>query len=285
MARNKWVLAIMLTILMLLLLCACGKSEAVKTAEALILAIGEVTEESGTAIIAAEEAYAELTPDEKENVENYNVLVAARDQYNLIPKPVEKDLYVLVWEDTILGTYEYSNYVYNEKGQVTQYCKGREGKDVQSTFCLEYNQDGTLASETENNSKGYERVNYIYNQDGYVERMYWTSDYSNENGKEFVCDYTFNSKGQIDTKTVVNVNTGYTMEHSYIYDEKGLVIREREHTKNNTFIIEYTYDEYANVIEKHISQLHNAEEGYDAYYKYKCIGTYIAYEINNDTLG
>ncbi len=59
-------------------LCACGKSEAVKNAESLIAAIGEVTLDSESAIVAAEEAYATLTAEEKEQVENYSVLIDAK---------------------------------------------------------------------------------------------------------------------------------------------------------------------------------------------------------------
>ena len=39
------------------------------------------------------------------------------------------------------------------------------------------------------------------------------------------------------------------MEYSYIYDENGLLIREREHTINSTYITEFVYDEYGNVID------------------------------------
>ena len=50
--------------------------------EKLIAAIGEVTYNSGDAIVAAEEAYAALTEAQKKLVDNYDVLVAARAEYD-----------------------------------------------------------------------------------------------------------------------------------------------------------------------------------------------------------
>ena len=50
--------------------------------EKLIAAIGEVTYNSGDAIVAAEEAYAALTEAQQKLVDNYDVLVAARAEYD-----------------------------------------------------------------------------------------------------------------------------------------------------------------------------------------------------------
>lgn len=71
-----------LCVLMCLVLCACGKSEAVKNTEAAIEAIGTVTLDSGAAIEEAENLYAALPEEEKEQVENYELLLTSRDEYN-----------------------------------------------------------------------------------------------------------------------------------------------------------------------------------------------------------
>jgi len=63
------------------LLCACGKSEAVKTAEEAINAIGTVTANSGDTIANAEKMYGILTDAEKEKVKNRLVLVEAQDAF------------------------------------------------------------------------------------------------------------------------------------------------------------------------------------------------------------
>lgn len=73
----KKLFALLLAALMLLSLCGCQSEEA-KNAQALIDAIGEVTADSDAAITAAEEAYAALSDEDKQTVENHSVLTEAR---------------------------------------------------------------------------------------------------------------------------------------------------------------------------------------------------------------
>lgn len=77
----KKAISLMLALVLCLSLCACGKSEAVKNVETLIKAIGEVSEESGEAITAAEAAYNALTDEEKEQVSGIDMLSAAKVDY------------------------------------------------------------------------------------------------------------------------------------------------------------------------------------------------------------
>ena len=65
----------------LLILFACGKSEMVKAAEKAIADIGSVTLESEDAIKTAESIFESLTDQEKEQVNNHNVLVEAQNKY------------------------------------------------------------------------------------------------------------------------------------------------------------------------------------------------------------
>ena len=76
----KQVLILVLCAVMVLTLCAC-KSKQAKAVDEQILAIGEVTADSGNAITAAEEAYDALSDKDRAEVENYAVLTAAREQY------------------------------------------------------------------------------------------------------------------------------------------------------------------------------------------------------------
>lgn len=78
----KQVLILALCAVMVLTLCAC-KSKQAKAVDEQILAIGEVTAESGDAITAAEEAYDALSDKDRTDVENYAVLTAAREQYDV----------------------------------------------------------------------------------------------------------------------------------------------------------------------------------------------------------
>ena len=61
----KKVIALFFAVVMLLSLCACGKSDNAKVCEGLIGTIGEVTLESGETIKLAEEAYDALSEEEK----------------------------------------------------------------------------------------------------------------------------------------------------------------------------------------------------------------------------
>ena len=78
----KKALAICLVLITLVSLAACGKSEAAKAADELILAIGTVTLDSEAAIVAAEDAVKALSPEDLEQVENIAVLESARATYD-----------------------------------------------------------------------------------------------------------------------------------------------------------------------------------------------------------
>ena len=77
----KKAISLLLALALCLSLTACGKSEAVKSVEAMIDALGEITLESIDAIRSAEDAYNALTEDEQKKVGNYKTLTEARDAY------------------------------------------------------------------------------------------------------------------------------------------------------------------------------------------------------------
>ena len=66
----KRILALVLTILMMAALTACGQSEAAKAVDEQIAAIGEVTLDSNAAISAAEAALRELSPEDQKQVKH-----------------------------------------------------------------------------------------------------------------------------------------------------------------------------------------------------------------------
>lgn len=74
----KKILSLLLVLVLVLGLCACGKSEAAQAVDDMIAAIGTVTLESEVKIAAAESAWAALTDEQKEELENYALLTAAR---------------------------------------------------------------------------------------------------------------------------------------------------------------------------------------------------------------
>lgn len=78
---KKFIAAILVSV-MLFMLCACGgggASSAIENVVTQINDIGTVTLESETAIKAAEDAYSNLTEEQKAKVENYATLTEARE--------------------------------------------------------------------------------------------------------------------------------------------------------------------------------------------------------------
>lgn len=88
-AIMKKAFSVIVIILFLLILIGCGKSEEVIAVEKTIDAIGSVTLTSLDRIEEAEKMYSSLSEEDQNKVENYNLLLAARAEYDNIPKPVE----------------------------------------------------------------------------------------------------------------------------------------------------------------------------------------------------
>ncbi len=99
----KKALALLLALVMCLSLAGC-KSKEVKNTEALIEAIGEVSLESESAIVAAEEAYNALSVEDKPEVVNYEVLVSARTTFDSFFETVE--ITMDNWQDFFEIRYE-----------------------------------------------------------------------------------------------------------------------------------------------------------------------------------
>ena len=75
----KKIIAILLAVILLLSLCACGKSKEAQAVDDLIMAIGEVSLDSAEEIESAENAYNALSEKDRENVENYAILETSRE--------------------------------------------------------------------------------------------------------------------------------------------------------------------------------------------------------------
>lgn len=86
--KNKILILTILTLCVLL--CSCGKSEAIIAAENAIYAIGNVTLNSGPAIEKAEKAIEALSDEDKEKFEQYDRLEEIKNQYKQL-KEEEKE--------------------------------------------------------------------------------------------------------------------------------------------------------------------------------------------------
>ena len=184
----KKVIAILLTLCLCIGLCACGGSDTkediekakdtkpVKSAEAqkadeLILAIGEVTADSETAILAAQNYYDTLTEDQKAEVEKYNVL---SDAQKLLPskkidKLIENNDYlaasIIVYDNPDVENYNDLVKVCGEN-IVQQYIETKgEEKEAGRYFINLVNADGVQISMWYDKTLG--TVQFIYYSTGY----------------------------------------------------------------------------------------------------------------------
>ncbi|MBR3766682.1 MAG: hypothetical protein IKL10_00385 [Clostridia bacterium] len=87
---KKIIVFLLVTVLMCIGFSSCAKSEEVKTCEAKIEAIGEVTSDKLSLIEDAEKAYENLSQEDKEDVKNYSVLTSAREEIDDISDFNEK---------------------------------------------------------------------------------------------------------------------------------------------------------------------------------------------------
>ncbi len=79
---KKRILALFLSLALCLSLCGCSKSEEAKAVEAQISSIGTVTLESEKSIIEAETAMDALSSEDKETIDNADILKQARQEYD-----------------------------------------------------------------------------------------------------------------------------------------------------------------------------------------------------------
>ena len=80
--KTKQLISILLILTLMLSLCGCGMSKEAKAAQALIDAIGEVSLDSESAIVAAEEAVAALSDKDRERLTGLDTLKKARETFN-----------------------------------------------------------------------------------------------------------------------------------------------------------------------------------------------------------
>ncbi len=117
-------ISIVLIILLMLSLAACGKSKAAQAADELIAAIGEVTLDSGDAITEAEKAVDSLESKDREALENEALLIAAREEYNQLvaeeeQRKEEERIFNLVTGGPWFGVFDGDQYTFCSDGTGT----------------------------------------------------------------------------------------------------------------------------------------------------------------------
>ena len=148
----KRTIAILLALLMVLSLTACGrggqttptpeptpeKPEEVKNVENLIDSIGTVTIQSKEAIELAEKEYSYLSENNKAQVSNYSNLLRARDSYS----DVFNEFLIGEWvysytatEDSTHFRWTDNDYFYHKNDKIELIYKLNEGGTAEQTTC------------------------------------------------------------------------------------------------------------------------------------------------------
>lgn len=130
----KKTISLLLALILCLSMCACGKSEAIKSVEAMIDTLGEITLESIDAIRSAEDAYSALPEEEQKKVGNYETLTEARDAYYELALLGDwAELFITPYD--IEGMYNQVRFIFNSDMTGTEYVDGEERFSWSVTDC------------------------------------------------------------------------------------------------------------------------------------------------------
>lgn len=267
----KRILILALVCCLCISLCACGKSEEAKKADALIQAIGEVTLESGDAIQQAKTYYEALTEDQKKQVEQYQVLELAENDYaDLIHYDVVMDVYELSEYTDGTKTEKYTDFVVNDVGLVTE--KTLTSGAVTIKISYEYDESDRVISERQDSPIGYTLTAYEYNKDGRVTQETRTTNNADIDTYEKTFSYNTNADGQVVEKTQTEIGDS-TFIFSYTYDNCGNIASEKQvlaSMQSSYFLSEYTYGVHGKPISSKITN-NLGFKGWSCSYRYTSI--------------
>ena len=149
--------------------------------------------------------------------------------------------------------YEYSDFVFNELGQVTE---KKESGDSSGIITYTYDDQGRVLTETDTNRLyGYETTTYTYNEDGTVATLSESSDFSIRDGNVFAYTYERDDMNRIIRETTVNTTSEdqYQNIRDYEYDEYGNVIRETQTSPSSVYVLECEYDSMGHRISEYVT--------------------------------
>ena len=247
---KKTVSIIILAALLLLTLTACGKN---------------VGGESESESLETEDKTVDIndTPSAEENGTNED----ENNTTELFPFDdvcISVPYYEVITEDWASFKFEYSNFVYDDKGRLIQKeCRGDDSYIIDYV----YDENGLLLESTETStyysSKGDQDI-YTYSYDEYGNVLTCTEKDIKADGSAGLRDGNhweyqneYDDNGNLIKTTHTNTTADYPNESilEYTYDDSGRVAEHREinyrdNEKKSEYVITPTYDEYGNKVKE-----------------------------------
>ena len=159
--------------------------------------------------------------------------------------------------------YTYSNHVINDKGQIES---RQVSGDSRRTDTFEYDDQGRVVKVTRSSAYGDEIWTYTYDENGLLIEEF-------QGDRTFNNTYTFDDQNRIKTKTSVNADSGYTMVHTYTYNQDGTVATEIQASETSTYELTFTYDQKGRVVKQVAVNLEDFSPS-TTIYTYGVVGTY-----------
>ena len=179
-------------------------------------------------------------------------------------------IWALVEEQGPLGTYTYTDYKLDRNGNVLSYSYGENGSPthkVTQTFF----ENGLLESKLDESSYGYDLLYCTYDEKGVLIEEEWESDFSVQNGKDFVYTYEYDENGRAISRHSEAQHAEYVMDETYEYNAKGQLIKRTEKSETSAYEITLTYDENGNLAREQSVNLDTGSVN-DTYYTCEIIG-------------
>ena len=265
----KKAISLILVLVLCLSLCACGGATTEPN--------DEIATEQETTVEIVE---APAGPPEAAESEPFSF---GTESYS-----IELPIYELVKRSNIAGAYIYSDFVFNEKGQLIE---KKESGNSNGIITYEYDDKGRVISETDTSSYGYEKTEYTYNDKNLILRTKSTSDFSISDGSVSEYEYVLDDAGNIIKETVTFPEyPNEPLIFEYEYDKKGVLIQETETWYEGSaiysqYIISKEYDSAGRLIREYVYDVIE-QENFDKpnTFEYAVVGSHSISSENDPTL-
>ena len=189
------------------------------------------------------------------NLQSATITPTLVDAIQLDDKMIQENLILAVRYKKGYFEEYFSDYQYDSSiGKITQYTK--KGGTAEGTHKLSYDESGKLLKEIiepiASSLYVTDVISYTYNEDGTVatETNKEEKDGKEKTGSIFNYAYEKDSDGRVIKKTSINITgDNYKMVYEYQYNENK-VVEEKQTSPHTTYEIMYEYDEVGNIIKE-----------------------------------